>query len=114
MPVEGLALRRLIGTVLAAGAATGALSGCIGYDPNPSVVIDNRTDREVFYQPVGADELRSSVSPEGRGSFIVGAECTGVDYVARWDDGTVVGLLPAPACPGDVWVIDGSPKRADG
>lgn len=102
-----------LGTAVAVVALL--LSGCVGYDPNPTVVVDNRTDQTVYFQPVGLDLLASSASPGGRGTIGPSGPggCTGTEYVARWEDGTEVGRLPAPACSGEVWVIDGPAKDPD-
>lgn len=48
--VIGGAVRRRSGLGTAVAVVALLLSGCVSYDPNPTVVIDNRTDREVLYQ----------------------------------------------------------------
>jgi len=88
-----------------AASALLAVGGC-GYDPDPTVEIENRTDLALTVGPEDLPALNKPLRPRARGVIGLGSGCTGVDYLAVDEDGREVGRLPAGACDGDRWVIE--------
>lgn len=97
--VIGGAVRRRSGLGTAVAVVALLLSGCVSYDPNPTVVIDNRTDREVLYQTDMPDS-----TADGRRPCAAGRSATARVTVDQ-------GAGPPDWLDQDLGAVEGGPGR---